>query len=286
MKPEESKLLNDSLSKLFKVDSETLASLYNEAGDLVDFSPILTADANKVAKYKSDNDSQYKRGIKEGASKIENAIREKYDIESELTGVELVELLLSKKVDEVKTSSTKDITKHPDYIKLQLEHEKKLKEVEKDLTKKLEAQQVEFNRAKLFEKVREKALQNLNSRNPILPTDPVKASNWRETYLNDLKQGNYQEASDGTINVLDKEGALLKNIHGHAITFDEYEKEIADKYFEYPVAEDRGSAGNKPPVKPPLPGQLPKNEEERLTMLRDPKITPQRRKELTELVIK
>ena len=84
MKTEEQKLLHESLSKLYKIEPETIASLYNEAGDLVDFSPILDLDAKRIQKLKSDSDSQYKRGIKEGASKIENAVKEKYEIESDL----------------------------------------------------------------------------------------------------------------------------------------------------------------------------------------------------------
>ena len=71
MTPAEQKLLNESLSKLFKIDSEMLASLYNEAGELTDFSRILELDADRIKEYKTQNDSQYKRGIKEGASKIE-----------------------------------------------------------------------------------------------------------------------------------------------------------------------------------------------------------------------
>lgn len=287
MKPEEQKILNDSLSKLFKIEPETLASLYNEAGDLTDFSPVMDLDAKRIQKYKAENDSQYKRGIKEGTSKIEAAIKEKYEVESELIGVDLIDHLIIKKVDEAKTSSTKDITKHPDYIRLQLESEKKLKERDKEWTGKLEAREKEYGRAKLFEKVREKALINLESRKPILPSDPRKAQTWRETYLNELKNSNYQESDDGSIIVLDKDGGILKNAHGNTISFDEYERDIADKYFEYPKAEERSSPGlkvepgnNKPGFTPP------KNEDERLERLRDPKITTQQRKELTEFVIK
>jgi hypothetical protein len=63
MTKEEQKVLNESLSKLFKLDSETVASLYNEAGELTDFSKILELDRERIQKYKDDNDSQYKRGV-------------------------------------------------------------------------------------------------------------------------------------------------------------------------------------------------------------------------------
>ncbi len=283
MNKDEQKILNESLSKLFKLDSETLASLYNEAGDLTNFSPVLDADAERIKKYKTDSDSQYKRGVKEGASKIEKEIREKYEFESDAVGVDLIDQLVVKKTEEVKTSSTKDITKHPDYIKLEATIDKKLKERDKEWEVKLEAKEAEFNKAKLFEKVSKRALTNLESRNPILPSDPRKAQVWKDTYLNELRNSNYQENGD-TIIVLGSDGAALKNAHGYQITFDEFEKEVADKYFEYPKAEERSSSGNKDEKKG-TGFNAPKNEEEYIARLRDPKITPAERIQLTEFWI-
>ena len=202
MKPEEKKILNDSLSKLFKIDSETLASLYNEAGDLVDFSKVLELDAERIKKYKTDSDNQYKRGIKEGASKVEDAVKEKYELESDLVGVDLIDHLVVKKVDEAKTSSTKDITKHPDFIKMLLENEKKLKDKDKEWIAKMEARDKEVDKARLFEKVSKKALANLRKRNPILPADPVKAQYWEDIYLNELRKHDYMEDGENLV-VLD-----------------------------------------------------------------------------------
>ena len=64
------------------------------------------------------------------------------------------------------------------------------------------------------------------------------------------------------------------------MTFDEYEKEIADGYFEYPVAGARSSSGNK--EQDTGNTGMPKTEEEYVSRLRDPKITPQERIKLTE----
>jgi hypothetical protein len=279
----EKKVLNDSLSKLFKIEPETLASLYNEAGELVDFSKILELDADRIRKYKGDNDSQYKRGIKEGAEKIEDSLREKYELDSELKGVDLVDHLVVKKIEEAKTAGTKDITKHPEYIKLQVSIEKQLKDRDKEWETKLIEKERDFNKAKLFEKVRNHALSNLEARKPILSEDPRKAQKWKDTYLNELRQGNYMEDGD-TIIVLGQDGKPLQTDHGKTITFDDYEKEIADQYFEYPVSEQRSSPGNKPdPKKPATNGFIaPKSQEEYMARLRDPKITAPERIQLTE----
>lgn len=281
MKDEEKKVLNESLSKLFKIDSETLASLYNEAGDLTDFSKILELDAERVKKFKTESDNQYKRGVKETMSKFEKELKEKYEVESDLTGVELVDHLVVNKVDEAKSSGSKDITKHPDYIKLQVSIDKQLKDRDKEWEGKLTAKEAEFNKARLFEKVRERALANLESRKPILPQDPRKAQVWKETYLNELRNANYMD-NDGEIVVLTTDGKPMQSPHGKNITFDEYEKDVADRYFEYPKAEDRSSSGNKEERKSADGFIPPKNEDEYVARLRDPKITAPERIKLTE----
>ena len=245
MKAEEQTKLNETLSKVFKLDAEKLATLYNEAGDLTDLTVVTTADEARIAKFTTEKTAQYNRGIKEGAGKIEKELKEKYEVESDLIGAELVDLIVLKQTEEVTKANPKDVTKHPDYSKLESSIDKKLKERDKEWEGKLALKESEFSREKLFEKIKDKALVNLEARKPILPTDPKKAQVWKETYLNELKAGNYQEGEDGSPIVLDKEGNIMKDKHGNAITFDEFEKSISDKYFEYPVAQTRSSSDRK-----------------------------------------
>jgi hypothetical protein len=285
MKADEQTKLNETLVKVFKLTEEQLSTLYNADGDLTDLKVITEADEKRVAKFNSEKTQQLNRGIKEGAGKIEKEIKEKYAVESDLIGVELVDLIVVKQAEEAKTAGTKDITKHPDYIKLESSLEKKLKDRDKEWEGKLTLRESEFNKEKLFEKIKDKALVNLETRKPILPTDPKKAQVWRETYLNELKAGNYQEGDDGTPIVLDKEGNVMKDSHGNTITFDEFEKSISDKYFEYPVAEGRSSPGNKPTEGKPGQGTGdPKTKADCLNKLKDPKITSEDRKKFTELM--
>lgn len=283
MKAEEQTKLNETLVKVFKLTEEQLATLYNDAGDLTDLSVVAEADTKRVAKFNTDKTSQYNRGIKEGAEKIEKAVKEKYEVESDFVGVELVEQVVLKQAEAVQKANPKDIKKHPDYIALEASIDKQLKGRDKEWEGKLKAKEVEFNREKLFEKIKDKALVNLEGRKPLLPADPRKAQVWRETYLNELKAGNYQEGEDGTPIVLDKEGNVLKDSHGNTITFDEFEKEISDKYFDYQVAEPRNSPGNKPTEKPGQGGE-PKTVEDCMAKLREPKITPEDRKKYTDLM--
>lgn len=284
MKAEERTLLNGILSTILKLDEEQLSKLYNADGDLTDLTVVKEADEKRVAKFNSEKTQQLNRGIKEGAEKIEKAIKEKYQVESDAIGIELVDSVVLKQVEEATKQGSKDISKHPKYIELEASIDKRLKDNNKEWEKKLAERETEFNKEKLFDKVKEKALVNLESRKPILPQDPQKAQVWKNTYLNELKAGNYQQSEDGTIIVLDKEGNAMKDPHGNPVTFDEFEKSISDKYFEYPVAEQRDSSGNKDTKDKNLNVGEPKTKAECLVKLKDPKITPADRKKYTELM--
>ena len=114
----EQKKLNGFLSKTLKMDDEELASLYNEAGELTSLTAAEKADTSRVTKLKEENDSQYKRGQKEVATKLETKLKEKYGVSSDETGVDLVDLILTTELEKVKGKGDEDITAHPEYLKL------------------------------------------------------------------------------------------------------------------------------------------------------------------------
>jgi hypothetical protein len=282
MKAEEQTKLNETLVKVFKLTPEQMATLYDEAGDLTDLKVVTEADEKRVAKFNSEKTQQLNRGIKEGASKIEKELKDKYG-ESDLIGIDLVESILVKQVEEATKAGVKDISKHPEYIKLQTEIDKKLKERDKEWQSKLEAKEIEFKKAVTFDKVRTKALMFLESSKAILPSDVNKAANWKATYLNELGGFNYLENEDGTFTVLDKDGNALKDSHSNIRTFDEVIKECADKYFDYPAAEERSSSGNKTPSEHTSGNGEPKTKADALAKLKDPKINAEDRKKFSLL---
>lgn len=285
MKAEEQTLLNGILSTIFKLDGDTLSKLYNADGDLTDLSMVTEADTKRVAKFNTEKTAQYNRGIKEGAGKIEKEIKEKYNVESDQIGVELVDSIVLTQVESATKAGSKDISKHPEYIKLQTEVDKKLKDRDKEWEGKLSLKDAEYKKAMTFDKVRTKALTFLDSSKAILPSDANKAANWKSTYLNELNGFNYLENEDGTFTVLDKEGNALKDSHSNIRTFDEIIKECADKYFDYPAAEPRTGSGNITPSGGAGTGNgEPKTKAEALEKLKDPKITPENRKKYSELM--
>lgn len=277
MTKEESKILNEFLSKTLKIDAEELAKLYNEAGDLIDLQIAYDADSIRIKKQSEDRTSQYNRGLKEAATKLEKELKSKYEVESDLVGVDLVDSIVLSKIEEVK-GATKDLSKHPEMLKARAEWEKEQKKRDQEWQEKLESKDKEFAKAILLDKVKAKGSVLLDELKPILPEEPHKAAQWKQVFLNELLSYDYQE-HDGDFIVKDKEGNPLKDAHGYDRKFKEFTKEIADKYFSYEKAEQRTSAGNKDSS-----GQkagMPKNEDDAYIELKDPNITPERRIEIT-----
>jgi len=282
MKAEEQTILNETLVKVLKLTPEQTSKLYNQDGDLTDLSCVIAADEARIAQFNTEKSAQYNRGIKEGATKIEKEVKEKYSVESDLIGSELIDSILVKQVTEATKEGTKDISKHPEYVKLQSGIDKQLKDKDKEWEDKVALRESEFNREQIFARVSKKALLNLEGRKPLLPTDPVKAQVWRDTYLKELRGAKYQEDNDGNPIVLDDNGEIKKNAHGHTVTFDEYEKSVSDKYFEYPVATPRSTPGNTPP---PVGGVGdPKTKDECLAKLKEESISASDRKKYTDLM--
>lgn len=260
------------MSKTLKIGTEDLASLYNEAGELVDLSVAEKADTERVKKLSGVGTDQYKRGIKEGASKIEKAVKDKYDIDSDLEGVELIDFLLTEKVGEAK-GTTDDITKHPEFLKHQHEWEKQQKLRDKEWQQKIEDKEREFQKRSVLSKIEKRALDELARLRPILPEDEKKAQRWKEKYVEEFRAFDYQE-KDGDFIML-KDGEPLKDSHGHMIAFDEFARETAGGFFDFKAADDRSSSGNKnEPSKPPV--KAPKSPDEYFEALKAAK-TPEER---------
>lgn len=268
----EQKKLNGFFSKTLKMEAEDMASLYNDAGELTSLTAAEKADSSRVAKLKEENDSQYKRGQKEVASKLEAKLKDKFDVDSDLTGVELVDLILSTEIEKVKGKSTEDITVHPEYLKLKSESDKLLRAKDKEWKEKLEAVQSEHNKQLIFSKVRDRAFAELDNLRPILPEDAKKAQKWKEKYIEEFKNFEFQDV-EGRLTVL-KDSKPLQDEHGYNVTFEELVKNTAAEMFDFQTAEQRSSSANQQQQSSKV--IVPKNDEEYVQRMREAKTDPER----------
>ena len=272
----EQKKLNGFLSKTLKMDDEELASLYNEAGELTSLTAAEQADTARVTKLKEDQASQYKRGQKEVASKMEAQLKDKFGVDSDLTGVELVDFILTTELEKVKGKVDEDITAHPEYLKLKRESDRMLKAKDKEWQKKIEDLELKHARESMFSKVKERAFAELDNLRPILPEDAKKAQKWKEKYIEDLRAYDFTE-QDGMIVVL-KDGKPLQDSHGYNKSFADLVKETAAEFFDFQTAESRSSAANQ---QTQSNFAAPRNEDEFIQKMREAK-TPEEQAKVME----
>ncbi|HBE42023.1 MAG TPA: hypothetical protein DDW27_12615 [Bacteroidales bacterium] len=273
------------LVKAFKFTTEELASLYNEAGELTEFTSIERKDAERISKLSADKTNQYNRGLKEGAMKLEKELKEKYEVESDLIGIELFDHVIETKIADVESAKPEEVLKHPEVIKALNEKDKLLKAKDKELIDKLKAKEDEINSANLFKEVESFGLAEFDNLNPILPEDARKAKALKDVLVGELKKYKYQRDADGFI-VLKEDSTPLLDDHGNHINFKDHIKGHAEKYFDFKTAEDRSSSGLKP-----VPGQgnkvrKPKDEADYQSMMKDPTLTPKQKIEIKDLHIK
>ena len=272
----EQKKLNGFLSKTLKMDDEELASLYNEAGELTSLTAAEKADTSRVTKLKEENDSQYKRGQKEVATKFETKLKEKYGVSSDETGVDLVDLILTTELEKVKGKGDEDITAHPEYLKLKSESDRMLKAKDKEWQKKIEEIETKHTRESMFAKVKDRAFAELDNLRPILPEDAKKAQKWKEKYIEDFRSYDFTE-QDGMIVVL-KDGKPLQDSHGYNKSFADLVKETAAEIFDFQTAESRTSAANQ---QTQSNFAAPRNEDEFIQKMREAK-TPEEQAKVME----
>jgi hypothetical protein len=272
----EQKKLNGFLSKTLKMDDEELDSLYNESGELTSLTAAEKADTSRVTKLKEENDSQYKRGQKEVATKFETKLKEKYGVSSDETGVDLVDLILTTELEKVKGKGDEDITAHPEYLKLKSESDRMLKAKDKEWQKKIEEIETKHTRESMFAKVKDRAFAELDNLRPILPEDAKKAQKWKEKYIEDFRSYDFTE-QDGMIVVL-KDGKPLQDSHGYNKSFADLVKETAAEIFDFQTADDRTSPGNRQQQSNII---APRNEEEFIQKMREAK-TPEEQAKVME----
>jgi hypothetical protein len=269
--------------KVYKMSGEELATLYNEAGELVHFDLLEQKDADRIAKLKLDVTSKYDEGFKKGIQSIEKKIKDKYEFESDAIGVELIDSIIETKLADVRIPDG-DVTKNPEYIRLINQHAKDKKAWDKELQTKLAAKEQELSEANLFKEIESIGLAEFDKLRPILPADPMKAQRQKnDLLLAELKKYKYQKDGESPV-VLKQDGTTLLDEHGYPVTFSNHVKSIAEKSFEFKAAEDRNSPGNNNNNPPPgTKVKKPKDEAEYVSMMKDNSLTPKERVEIMKL---
>ncbi|WP_179022049.1 hypothetical protein [Winogradskyella forsetii] len=209
---------------------------------------FLELDSNRITainqKGSKKFDEGYKKATSEVLSKSEKEIKDKYGIDdADLKGLDLIDKVveLSSKAQKTDFSklSEEDLKKHPAFIKIQNEKDKTFKEREQQLQDEFDSKLKDFSRKELFGKVEKRAISLLDSMNPVLSEDPVKAANQKKFLTLELQGLDFQQEGDEFIPL--KDGKRLEDGHGHGITFEKFVKGKAASLYDFKQADDRGT---------------------------------------------
>jgi len=246
--------LKEKLAPAFKkmgMVDEQVASLFNEDGtELSETAPdlLLKHDATRVQKMKEDgtklfNDG-HKKGLSEGASKIEKEIAEKYGVKSDKLGIELIDEVIASKSTSGTEIDEEKIKLHPAFVKVVDDLNKQLKNKDKEWDEKFKQRDLALAKENLFKEVVSKAKSTVLGLKPILPKDAAKAEKQMELLVAELSKLGFNKTEDGKDFILEKEGKPVEDAHGNRINFESYVKSTAETIWDFEQGQQRSSAGN------------------------------------------
>ena len=238
---------NGKIAELFK-DGETELSEEQQTEIL---NKILEIDAQRVENIKKSVDKKdaFQDGFKKAKSEVltdfEKGLKEKFGIESDKTGLELVEEVVSKKSEGGQSGDvTEDAIKRSKvYQDLQTKLNNDVETTKSTLQKQIDDLQNGYKKEKTFSEIERKALSIFTGLNPILPQTKAVADNQIKNFVNSLKGFTF-DVQDDRIVVMDKDGKVLEDGHGNSRSFEDIVKETASGLFEFKANNGGSGSGN------------------------------------------
>ena len=238
---------NGKIAELFK-DGETELSEEKQTEIL---NKILEIDAHRVENIKKSVDKKdaFQDGFKKAKSEVltdfEKGLKEKFGVESDKTGLELVEEVVSKKSEGGQGGDvTEDAIKRSKVFQdMESNLKKQVTTVKTEYETKINEIQDGYKAEKTFSNVSQKALQIFNGLNPILPQNKTVADNQVKFFVNTLKDFKF-DVQDERIVVMDKEGKVIEDGHGNSRSFEDIVKETASGLFEFKANNGGSGSGN------------------------------------------
>ncbi len=187
-------------------------------------------------------DEGYSKAKKEVLKKFEEDLRGQFGLDSEKTGIELVQDIVS----QVKESE--DIKTHPEYIKLErrLQGEYIPKQKHDEIAQEFDMFKKNVERDKVIGKVIDDARKIFRETNPILSKDPKRAANQESEFLRQFRNYDYEVQEDGN-HVIIKDGKRLENENMNAVGFPEFVKSRTKDLFDIQEQSEKGGAGVETP---------------------------------------
>ena len=251
-------IITGLLSKAYNFDNGKIAELFKDGETELSedqqkeiLQKLLDEDAKRVEAIKKSVDIKpaFQDGFKKAKSEVltdfEKGLKEKFGIESDKTGLELVDEVVSKKSEGGQGSDvTEDAIKRSKVFQdMESNLKKQVTTVKTEYETKINEIQDGYKAEKTFSNVSQKALQIFNGLNPILPQNKTVADNQVKFFVNTLKDFKF-DVQDERIVVMDKDGKVLEDGHGNSRSFEDIVKETASGLFEFKANNGGSGSGN------------------------------------------
>ena len=251
-------IITGLLSKAYNFDNGKIAELFKDGETELSedqqkeiLQKLLDEDAKRVEAIKKSVDTKpafqdgFKKAQGEILTKFEKDLKEKFSLESDKMGLELVEELVSKKSEGGQGGDvTEDAIKRSKVFQdMESNLKKQVTTVKTEYETKINEIQDGYKAEKTFSNVSQKALQIFNGLNPILPQNKTVADNQVKFFVNTLKDFKF-DVQDERIVVMDKDGKVIEDGHGNSRSFEDIVKETASGLFEFKANNGGSGSGN------------------------------------------
>ena len=251
-------IITGLLSKAYNFDNGKIAELFKDGETELSedqqkeiLQKLLEEDAKRVEAIKKSVDTKpafqdgFKKAQGEILTKFEKDLKEKFGLESDKMGLELVEELVSKKSEGGQGGDlTEDAIKRSKVFQdMESNLKKQITTVKTEYETKINEIQDGYKAEQTFSNVSQKALQIFNGLNPILPQNKTVADNQVKIFVNSLKDFKF-DVKDERIVVMDKDGKVLEDGHGNSRSFEDIVKETASGLFEFKANNGGSGSGN------------------------------------------
>lgn len=238
----------ESVAELLYKKSDDGATLTEEIQEDA-LNALLKLDSERVGKLKPDTktlfDNGYKKAQAEVSEKWEKMIREKFGIEADVTGEDLV-MAAHQMASKPPKQADDQVKAHPLYLQLEKKYQADLEAAKSEGQKALEEFKTGVERRNRLSAVQQEARKYLLSRKPVLSSDATKQENQIGLFLQQFEGYDFEPREDGGFLPM-KDGKRIENEHGHPVDLKTLADKVADSYFDFQVQDAKGNGGNGNP---------------------------------------
>lgn len=239
------------------MDEGRISEILEKTDEVEVLTDLLSEDRERVSKLTpkpgEDGPSKfqegYKKAKKEERAALEKEVKEQYGIESDLTGKDLIEHIVTTKAAEASKGKKGEMTEDeikvsPVYRNLEKSLAKQLADKETEWEKKLTDAEKGFAKKETFGSFKDEALKELAGLKPILSKDETRARNQREAFAKELLSEGLEIVKEDGDFLLLKDGKRMDDGHGNPVKWKDYVREKATGFFDFEANNGGSNSGN------------------------------------------